>query len=137
MEMTGTGTGNGSGAVTVDVPAGSLTIDAAGGSDSIALAAGLDLATSLILAGGAGTDAATLDGTLASLAVHADIESVADSSTTATLSFVGTDGDDAIKATIAAAGAIEPLVALVRDGDAEGKANAAGALDFLRTATLP
>ena len=93
------GTGNGAGTVTTDVPTGSLTIDAAGGSDSLALASGLDLATSLILAGGAGTDAATLDGALTSLAVHADIESVADNSTTATLSFVGTDGDDGIKVT--------------------------------------
>jgi hypothetical protein len=38
------------------------------------------------------------------------------------------DGDDAIKAAIAAAGAIEPLVALLCDGDAQGKANAADAL---------
>ncbi len=37
----------------------------------------------------------------------------------------------AIKAAIVAAGAIEPLVALVRDGDAEGKAEAAGALRYL------
>ena len=37
-------------------------------------------------------------------------------------------GDDAIVSAIAAAGAIEPLVALVRDGDARGKANAAAAL---------
>jgi hypothetical protein len=37
-------------------------------------------------------------------------------------------GDAAIKAAIVAAGALEPLAALVRDGDAEGKASAAGAL---------
>jgi len=40
-------------------------------------------------------------------------------------------GDDAIVSAIAAAGAIEPLVALVRDGDAEGKAIAAAALWYL------
>jgi hypothetical protein len=38
------------------------------------------------------------------------------------------DGDAAIKAAIVAAGALVPLAALVRDGDALGKANAAGAL---------
>ena len=43
----------------------------------------------------------------------------------------------AIKAAIVAAGALVPLSALVRDGDVEGKAKSAGALDFLRTATLP
>ena len=40
-------------------------------------------------------------------------------------------GDAAIVAAIAAAGAIEPLVALVRDGDAQGKADAAAALWYL------
>jgi hypothetical protein len=37
----------------------------------------------------------------------------------------------AIKAAIVAAGALEPLAALVRDGDAPGKAEAAGALRHL------
>jgi len=46
-------------------------------------------------------------------------------------------GDAAIKAAIVAAGALVPLAALVRDGDAEGKAKAAGALKVLRTAKLP
>jgi vacuolar protein 8 len=41
------------------------------------------------------------------------------------------DGDDANKEAIVAAGAIEPLVALVRDGDAKGKADAARALGIL------
>ena len=36
--------------------------------------------------------------------------------------------DDDNEVTIAAAGAIPPLVELVRSGDAEGKAKAAGAL---------
>ena len=40
-------------------------------------------------------------------------------------------GDAAIKAAIVAAGALVPLAALVRDGDAQGKANAAGALGNL------
>ena len=42
-------------------------------------------------------------------------------------------GDAAIKAAIVAAGALVPLAALVRDGDAQGKANAAGALSNLQT----
>jgi hypothetical protein len=40
------------------------------------------------------------------------------------------------KGAIAAAGAIEPLVALVRDGDAQGKANAANALWSLADGVL-
>jgi hypothetical protein len=41
------------------------------------------------------------------------------------------NGDAAIKAAIVAVGALVPLAALVRDGDALGKANAAGALQSL------